>query len=108
MHGGVSRHTRARAEHLGLVAEGLCSKTKLLALSRTVEADPALAGALRAYEKALQERLREAKGEERKVREHVEAFGKGGKAMRELARRYGEILAETEETKSEIARLEQK
>ena len=48
----------------------------------------------------------EMREEERKAREHVEAFGKGGKAMKELARRYGDILAETEEVKGEIAQLE--
>ena len=107
IHGSVARHSKARAEHLALVAEGLCSKTKLLALTQTATMDPALKEALEAYGSALGETHASLVAEEAKLTEKVRAYEKGGKGMRDLAKQFQVVLAEIQEVKEEIARLEE-
>ncbi|KAF2212361.1 hypothetical protein CERZMDRAFT_97637 [Cercospora zeae-maydis SCOH1-5] len=106
IHGSVSRGTKAKAEYLATVAEGMSKKLQLQhnqLLSQTKSPD--LEGALKARSEdldhetvMLKRKIREA---EDKLAEYHQA-----KAIRGIAAEYSDIIRETAKIKADIARLE--
>lgn len=108
IHGSVSRGTKAKAEYLSIVAEGMSKKLsvqheQLLSQLYTSE----LQEALRVKDEELAKENRATKKQIREMEEMLEAY-KQTPGMDGLADEYAEILKETEKVKAEIARLENK
>jgi hypothetical protein len=123
-HGTLSRHRLARAAHLSAVATALALKTRVMyltTLKATYSGD---------MQSALGNYARHLNGEERKLRQRedvlkgmVEEYEgvqlgegegsraatgslSGGSVMSQLGQKYGEILKEIEDVKSDIRKLE--
>lgn len=105
IHGSVARGTKAKAEYLATVAEGMSKKLHLqhgqLVLqvysSDVQEALKAKSDTLESQKRAVKRQVREA---EEKLEEYRKAAG-----MKGMALEYAEVLRETERVESEIERL---
>ncbi|KAF7177028.1 hypothetical protein CNMCM7691_004569 [Aspergillus felis] len=122
-HGALSRATKAKAEHLALVAQGVEAKLSIMKLDTAATLyTPEVVAALDRYRQHLREtreRLEEKQGKvleglkayegvdseahEPSARNEKEHFESG--PMREIARRYGSLIKEIEAVKLEIQRL---
>jgi hypothetical protein len=107
IHGSVSRASKAKAEYLAIVAEGMAKK---LGIQHQQLLAQLYSGDL---QKELQERSAEMSREERTTRkkiaiaeEKLEQYRGAGRGMEGLADEYAEILVETARVREEIARLE--
>lgn len=107
MHGSIARGTRARAEYLSLVAEGL--EKKLLLLEAGIAAQ--------VYSADVRERLRlrgleiskgnsEMKRREAELKGRLEVF-EGIRGLAGIANVYTEVERERGRVEEEIARLEE-
>ncbi|KAL4803656.1 hypothetical protein BDV18DRAFT_37202 [Aspergillus unguis] len=117
-HGALARATKAKAEHLATVAHGVDGKLRVMRLDtlatiHTPEVNSALARYyqhLRDTRERLDER-RQAALNELKAYEDVDSNSIRGPArsgpIAEIARRYGSLIREIEDVKSEILRLKQ-
>ncbi|THC95594.1 hypothetical protein EYZ11_004909 [Aspergillus tanneri] len=120
-HGALARATKAKAEHLAMVAQGVEGKLKVMKLdvSATIYT-PETVAALGRYQQHLRdtrERWEErhaAAREKLKAYEEVDSEGAGTTSrsravgsgqMKEIARRYGTLIQEMEDVRSEIQRL---
>ncbi|KAH8428268.1 uncharacterized protein LDX57_005971 [Aspergillus melleus] len=121
-HGALARATKAKAEHLATVAQGVEGKLSVMKLdiSATIYT-PETVAALGRYRQHLhdtREGLEERQAlalEDLRAYEDVDSEAPaartrskahlGSGPMREIARRYGTLLDEIEEVKSEIERL---
>ncbi|PYI02192.1 zf-CSL-domain-containing protein [Aspergillus sclerotiicarbonarius CBS 121057] len=111
-HGAVARATKAKAEHLAMVALGIegklgVTKLDILATIHTPEVVRAL-GRYYQHLRDTRERLEERRVlalEELKGYEDVGGGGADSGAMKEIARRYGGLIREVEDVRMEIERL---
>lgn len=112
MHGSVSRAARAKAEHLATVARGMELKLSIVAhtANSADDASPSggggLARALKAYGAHLRRLKDDLNAEERAAETKVKDYEGAGGGMKDIARRYAELMTEMQEVKEEIARLE--
>jgi hypothetical protein len=107
IHGSVARGTKAKADYLATVAEGMSKKLE-------VQHGQLMS---QLYSSDMQERLgqksaeleKEAKSVKAKIREAEEELAEYRKAagIQSMAQEYAEILAGTEKIKSEVARLKE-
>lgn len=106
IHGSVARGTKAKAEYLALVAEGMAKKLGVQhgqLLAQVYSED---------VQDTLKQRSGDARVEERAVRRKIDeaedrlAQYRAGRGMEGMASEYAEILREMEKVKAEIARLE--
>ncbi|KAJ5101641.1 hypothetical protein NUU61_003863 [Penicillium alfredii] len=118
-HGALARATKAKAEHLATVAQGVEGKVEVTKLEITATLyTPETVAALNRYQQHLREtrtRLDERRAiavEELKRYGDVEGSdgpateaGADGGTLAEIARRYGLLVSEVETVKMEIARL---
>ncbi len=119
-HGLHARHTKARSAHLGAVAAALAKRIEVLYLqSRNRVYNVDVQGALGNYQRhlaAVGRGLEERQGMLGEVVREFDDVGMDGGGldsghgqrglMREVGRRYGEILREIEVVKEEMAKLE--
>ncbi|KAK5132064.1 hypothetical protein LTR08_000401 [Meristemomyces frigidus] len=106
IHGSVARGTKAKAEYLAVVAEGISKKL-------SVQHGQLM---MQLYSPEAQERLRarmegaesETRVVRRKIREAEEQLGKFRQArgMEAMVKEYAEILMETKKVKDEVERLQ--
>ncbi|KAL6238165.1 hypothetical protein BDW75DRAFT_228171 [Aspergillus navahoensis] len=116
-HGAMARATKAKAEHLATVARGVEGKLKVMRLDAqaaiyTPEVNAALSGYrqhLRDTRARLEERrclaLEELKAYEDVDSRPIRGAAKSGPII-EIARRYGSLVRDIEDVKSEIQRLQ--
>ncbi|EAU35813.1 conserved hypothetical protein [Aspergillus terreus NIH2624] len=115
-HGALARATKAKAEHLAMVAQGVEGKLSVMQLEiSNALHTPEVTTALGRYREHLQH-VR-ARLEERRVKaqEELDAYAAadsdasrrvGSGPVREIARRYGALLKEMEDVRMEIQRLD--
>lgn len=106
IHGSVSRNTKAKADYLATVAEGMMRKLQLqyhqiLAQTRSPELQAAL-------DDKVVELEREGLGLKRKVKEAEERLVeyKEARAVKGIAEEYAEVMAGIEKVKGDVERLE--
>ena len=108
IHGSVSRASKAKAEYLAIVAEGMAKKLGVQyqqMLSQLYSSD---------LQGMLQERSEELSRQDRAIRRKIEGADeklqqyRAGRGMEGMASEYAEILSETARVREEIARLEAK
>jgi diphthamide biosynthesis protein 3 len=113
MHGSVARGTHARAEHLATVARGMELKLAIITHGANPGNPETLVGdaGMKRGVDAYAAHLRREKGELERTRAEAEGrlreYEAAGKGMGEIARRYGELMAEREEVREEIERLKE-
>lgn len=106
IHGSVSRASKAKAEYLATVAEGMAKK---LGIQHQQLLAQLYSGDL---QETLQERSAEMSREDRTTRKKIAIAEekldqyRAGRGMEGLANEYAEILVETARVREEIARLE--
>ncbi|KAK5734095.1 hypothetical protein LTR17_009223 [Elasticomyces elasticus] len=108
IHGSVARGTKAKADYLATVAEGMSKKLSVqhgqvmqqVYSSEMQEALKARASAMQDESVALRRKIREA---EQKLDQYRSAKG-----LQSMAKEYAEIVKESEKVKEDIARLEQR
>ncbi|KAJ5662740.1 hypothetical protein N7462_011666 [Penicillium macrosclerotiorum] len=121
-HGTLARATRAKAEHLATVAQGVEGKLEVMKLEIAASLyTPETTAALARYQQHLhdtRERLNERRGlairelksygdveeSETAGSEHIDSTAAG--TLAQIARRYGMLAREVETVRMEIARLE--
>ncbi|EAW25066.1 uncharacterized protein NFIA_105540 [Aspergillus fischeri NRRL 181] len=123
-HGALSRATKAKAEHLALVAQGVEAKLSIIKLDTAATLyTPEVVTALDRYRQHLRESRQRLEEKQRKVLEELKGYegvdsteahepsARSNKEhfesgpMREIARRYGSLVKEIEAVKLEIQRL---
>ncbi|GAB7329510.1 hypothetical protein MBLNU13_g01285t1 [Cladosporium sp. NU13] len=106
IHGSVSRASKAKADYLAVVAEGMAKKLGIQhqqLLSQIYSND---------LQELLQERSEELSREDRSIRRKLDQAQeklqqyRAGRGMEGMANEYAEILSETARVREEIARLE--
>lgn len=106
IHGSVSRASKAKAEYLAVVAEGMAKKLGIQhqqLLSQVYSND---------LQDVLQERSEELSREERSTKRKLDGAHeklqqyRAGRGMEGMANEYAEVLSETARVREEIARLE--
>lgn len=106
IHGSVSRASRAKAEYLAIVAEGM---TKKLGIQYQQLLSQAYSSDLQDF---LQDRSEELSREERSIKRKIGAADeklqqyRASKGMEGMAHEYAAILSETARVREEITRLE--
>ena len=113
IHGSVSRATRAKAEHLATVARGM--ELKLSIITHAANSSDAsshqggvgLSRALKSYSAHLRALKEELNAEEGSLDTKLKDYESAGGGMKDIAKRYAELVAEREEVKEEIARLQE-
>jgi len=106
IHGSIARGSRARAEHLAVVAKGMELKLQILAQTDAMLTDPALQTELEAYRVRLEGVAEELGGKAVEAERALAEYGRAGKGMGEIARRFAEVRRECEGVKEEIEKLE--
>lgn len=115
-HGLHARHTKARSAHLSAVATALAKRIQMVYLQRrNMVYKPEVQVALRNYQRHLEEVMVGLEGREEELRAVLKEYddvgqdvddGQGPRGvMREVGRRYGEVLREIELVEKDIARL---
>jgi hypothetical protein len=106
IHGSVSRASKAKADYLAIVAEGMAKKLGIQhqqLLSQVYSND---------LQDVLQERSEELSREDRSIRRKLDLVQeklqqyRAGRGLEGMANEYAEILSETARVREEIARLE--
>lgn len=106
IHGSVSRASKAKADYLAVVAEGMAKKLGIQhqqLLSQVYSDD---------LQEVLQERSEELSREDRSIRRKLDQAQeklqqyRAGRGMEGMANEYAEILSETARVRAEITRLE--
>jgi chromosome segregation ATPase len=105
-HGSISRGFRARAEHFAVVAKGLELKLQILAQTDSALTDPGLQTELERYRERLEGKAEELSGRVGVSERALGEYGRAGKGMAEIARRFAEVRGECEGVREEIERLE--
>lgn len=108
IHGSVSRGTKAKADYLATVAEGMAKKLKiqqnqLLAQTKS----PELQEALRAKAEELDREDMALKRKTRELEERLEEY-RASAAIEGMAREYAQIVRETEKVQADLERLERR
>ena len=102
----VARHTKAKADHLATVAEGIGKKlsvqhAQLLQQVYTAETEDAI----KARTASMQAESLDLKRAIREATEKLEQY-QSARGMQGMVKEYAEILSETERVKAEILRLQ--
>jgi hypothetical protein len=106
IHGSVSRASKAKADYLAIVAEGMAKKLGIQhqqLLSQVYSND---------LQDVLQERSEELSREDRSIRRKLDLVQeklqqyRAGRGLEGMANEYAEILSETARVREEITRLE--
>ena len=106
IHGSVSRASKAKADYLAVVAEGMAKKLGIQhqqLLSQVYSND---------LQEVLQQRSEELSREDRNIRRKLDLAQeklqqyRAGRGMEGMANEYAEILSETARVREEITRLE--
>ncbi|KAK5705253.1 hypothetical protein LTR97_002371 [Elasticomyces elasticus] len=108
IHGSVARGTKAKADYLATVAEGMSKKLSVQhgqLLQQVYSSE--MQDALKARASAMQD---ESVALRRKIRDAEEKLGqyRSGKGLQSMAKEYAEIVKESEKVREDIARLEQR
>ena len=106
LHGSIARGTRSKAEHLSTVAKGLELKLSVMALTDPSLTDPGMLGELEGYRDRLAGRAEELSEQVAQNERTLGEYGRAGKGMLEIARRFVEARSECQAVREEIARLE--
>ncbi|KAI9695200.1 MAG: hypothetical protein M1820_008836 [Bogoriella megaspora] len=107
LHGSVERGTRAQAEHLGVVAEGISKKSRIAAQQAKLNLyTPSFQSALQAYAADLDSTIARLKRSEGAAEDELAAYEEAGDGMRDIGSRFAEIKAEVERVQNEIKRVE--
>jgi chromosome segregation ATPase len=106
LHGSISRGVRAQAEHLATVAKGLELKLQVMASTDAMLTDPALQTELESYRTRLETRANELSSQVASNEKALAEYGRAGKGMLEIAKRYAEVKKECDSARDEIAKLE--
>ena len=108
LHGSLARGLRSRAEHLSSVAKGLELKLGVMALSDPVLTEPGMLGELEGYKSRLEVRADELSERVADSERTLGEYGRAGKGMLEIAKRFVEVKAECEAVRAEIETLEKR
>ena len=106
IHGSVSRSTRAKADYLAIVAEGMNKKLQLQynqLLVSTYSAE--MQQALGAKSEGLERESLKAKKKIREVEERLAEYRQSS-AIEAMAKQYSEILQESKRVEEDIARVQ--
>jgi len=106
IHGSVARGTKAKADYLAVVAEGMSKKLELQhgqLMSQVYSTDVQETLHIRAA--SVEKETRTVKTKVREAEERLEEYRKAA-GIEGMAREYAEILKETERVKAEIERLQ--
>ncbi|KAI9665746.1 MAG: hypothetical protein M1821_003680 [Bathelium mastoideum] len=107
IHGSVARGTRAQAEYLSTVAEGIRGKSQIAAQQiQTNLYTPELRHALQNYASQLESNIARLKRRESAAEDELAAYEEAGDGMREIGRRFAEVKAEVEKVQAELRRLD--
>ncbi|KAJ6007067.1 hypothetical protein N7522_005418 [Penicillium canescens] len=117
-HGALARATRAKADHLATVAQGIEGKLEVMKLEIAATIyTPETIAALTRYKQHLRQTKERLEDRRKMAIEELETYGDvevsgsvrdipaDGGSLAEIARRYGALAREVESTKMEIARL---
>ncbi|KAK3696035.1 hypothetical protein LTR37_018177 [Vermiconidia calcicola] len=107
IHGSVARSTKAKADYLVLVAEGMSKKLSLQhgqLMSQLYSSE--MQEVLRTKAEEIETRSRTTKRKVREAEEKLEEYRKAGGGLKGMAMEYAEILKESERVKAEVARLQ--
>lgn len=122
IHGSVARGVKARAEHLYVVAKGMELKLQSVVVPRIVHGsvanhvprivaqtdpvltDPLLYSALQSYSSHLAKTEQTLAEREATALKALKGY-ENAKGMADIAKRYAQVLRETEEVEQEISRL---
>ncbi|KAK3696138.1 hypothetical protein LTR37_018109 [Vermiconidia calcicola] len=107
IHGSVARSTKAKADYLALVAEGMSKKLSLQhgqLISQLYSAE--IQEALRLKAEEVEQQSRTTKRKVRQAEEKLEEYRKAGGGVKGMAMEYAEISEESERVKGEVARLQ--
>ncbi|KAK3651426.1 hypothetical protein LTR56_002437 [Elasticomyces elasticus] len=108
IHGSVARGTKAKAEYMATVAEGMSKKLSMQhgQLMQQVYSSE-MQEALKSRNSAMQD---ESVALRRKIRDAEEKLDqyRSAKGLQGMAKEYAEIVKESEKVKEDIARLEQR
>ncbi|KAJ6089908.1 hypothetical protein N7467_005124 [Penicillium canescens] len=117
-HGALARATRAKADHLATVAQGIEGKLEVMKLEIAATIyTPETIAALTRYKQHLRQTKERLEDRRKMAIEELETYGDvevsgsardipaDGGSLAEIARRYGVLAREVESTKMEIARL---
>ena len=105
IHGSVARGTKAKADYLATVAEGMNKKLGVQhgqLMSQLYS--PEIQEALQVRRNELEAGIKVAKRKVREAEQQLENYRSTG-GMESLAKAYGELMSETEKVKAEVARL---
>lgn len=106
LHGSVAMGSKAKAEYLATVAEGMSKKTSLQQHQLNSQLySPEMQEVLKAKAEELEGKSRAVKRKIREAEERLEGY-RNAKGMEGLAREYADVVAESERIKGEIERLE--
>ena len=107
LHGVVARGSKAKADYLAVVAEGMGKKLSLQHGQLMAQVySPEVQDVLSAKSDELEGRARKLKRDIREAEERLDGYSKIG-GMEGVAREYAEVLAQTERVQAETARLEE-
>lgn len=105
LHGAVARGTRARAEYLAVVAEGMSKKLGVQHAQLMQQVySPEIQEVLKAKAAAVGEEIVAVRQKVRRAEEELAEYTRV-LGMEGMVKEYGEILRETERVEAEIARL---
>ncbi|KAF2839719.1 hypothetical protein M501DRAFT_728354 [Patellaria atrata CBS 101060] len=102
-HGSVARGTKAKAEHLSSVAEGMVCKLSILA--RSQPADPELDAAMKAYHLHIRKLVADLQEREQLAEDALRQYGKV-KGIKDVVAKYERLQREMATVKGDIERLE--
>lgn len=105
LHGSVARGMRAKAEHLAVVAKGLDLKIRILDAGDPLRSNGELRAALDAYGEHLGDLRRKLEGRVRELEGEMQGYESEG-GLKEIGKRFADVLGKCEDVKREIARLE--
>ncbi|PKY05878.1 hypothetical protein P168DRAFT_289286 [Aspergillus campestris IBT 28561] len=111
-HGAVARATKAKAEHLAMVAEGVDGKLSVMQLETSAAINtPEIVTALGRYQEHLKETRERVERQKARLLEELDGYQTADTEsgpIKEIARRYGGLIKEMEGVRMEIERLREK
>jgi diphthamide biosynthesis protein 3 len=106
IHGSIARGTKARAEHLAVVAKGMELKLQIMAQTDSILSDPTLQSELETYKSRLQLMDEDLSLRATTAEKALADYERAGKGMAEIAKRYAQLKQECEAVREEIRKLE--
>ncbi|KIW06246.1 uncharacterized protein PV09_02719 [Verruconis gallopava] len=106
IHGSISRGTKAKAEHLAVVAKGMELKLQILAQTDSILTDPALQSDLEEYKSRLENADADLSSRAAAAEKALSEYERAGKGMTEIAKRYADLMKACDGVRDEIQKLE--